>query len=154
MTVIAYKDGIIASDKQRTSGDLKYSAIKLFEMGDFVIGCAGDCINTTKFRKWFKKKYGSDIANYPFEEQSEESTLQPFEVLVVNRKTLQVVEYTQDSKLPIEVDCNFIAIGTGRDFAMAAMYLGKSAEEAVQCAIDLCPSCGLGIDIVSMKSTK
>ena len=34
------------------------------------------------------------------------------------------------------------AIGSGRDFAMAAMYLGKTARAAVELATVLCCACG------------
>ena len=40
----------------------------------------------------------------------------------------------------------FIAFGAGRDYALTAMFLGKSAIEAVQVAIQLDTSCGMGID--------
>jgi len=41
------------------------------------------------------------------------------------------------------------AIGSGRDFAMAAMYLGKTAREAVEVACALDSGCGNGIDTLA-----
>jgi len=49
------------------------------------------------------------------------------------------------------VEDAFCAMGGGRDYALAAMFLGKSALEAVQvaCALDI--TCGKGIDVLELE---
>lgn len=41
------------------------------------------------------------------------------------------------------------AIGTGRDYARAAMHLGRNAVEAVQVAILFDENCGNGVDTLT-----
>jgi hypothetical protein len=43
------------------------------------------------------------------------------------------------------------AIGSGRDFAAAAMYLGKTAREAVEVAMALTGFCGHGVDTLEFE---
>ena len=38
------------------------------------------------------------------------------------------------------------AIGNGAEFALGAMVAGKTSEEAVEIACQLCPDCGMGMD--------
>ena len=40
---------------------------------------------------------------------------------------------------------------SGMDFALAAMYLGKTAREAVEVACALSAECGLGIDTLTLE---
>jgi hypothetical protein len=44
----------------------------------------------------------------------------------------------------------FVAIGSGRDFALMAMHLGKSAFEAVRLTCELSIDCGNGIDALEL----
>jgi hypothetical protein len=44
----------------------------------------------------------------------------------------------------------FNAIGCGRDYALAAMYLGYDARKAVEVACALDNSCGNGIDTLNL----
>lgn len=45
----------------------------------------------------------------------------------------------------------FFAIGSGCDFATAAMYLGRSAEQAVRIACSFLNNCGGEIQTISLK---
>jgi ATP-dependent protease HslVU (ClpYQ) peptidase subunit len=45
----------------------------------------------------------------------------------------------------------FIAWGAGRDYALAAMHLGKNSREAVEVACALDNTCGMGIDILELS---
>lgn len=44
----------------------------------------------------------------------------------------------------------FVAMGSGRDYALAAMHLGHSAKEAVEVACALDVFCGNGIDVLEL----
>ena len=48
------------------------------------------------------------------------------------------------------IECQRYAMGHGRDFALAAMHLGKSAREAVEVACALDVFCGNGIDTLEL----
>lgn len=76
----------------------------------------------------------------------------------VNDTSSHMIEITHNKKIHIYMDGPFPAtfedgthaIGSGRDFAMAAMHLGKTAREAVEVAIALSASCGNGIDTLEI----
>ena len=44
------------------------------------------------------------------------------------------------------------AIGSGRDFALAAMHLGRSADEAVRVACEFDQCCGNGVDELRLNT--
>jgi ATP-dependent protease HslVU (ClpYQ) peptidase subunit len=68
-------------------------------------------------------------------------------VVLPSRK---VVCYGQ-GPYPLEIEDRFTAMGCGRDYALAAMYLGHDARRAVEvaCAIDV--NCGCGIDTLELE---
>ena len=60
------------------------------------------------------------------------------------------IERYERSPYPVRFEGDHFAAGCGRDFAMAAMHLGKSAREAVEVAMALDNCCGNGIDTLSL----
>ncbi len=70
----------------------------------------------------------------------------------------QVLRITSDRRIllyningwPMHFEVPRYAIGSGTDFALAAMYLGHSAVEAVEVASALCTDCGMGIDTLEL----
>ena len=70
-------------------------------------------------------------------------------VLLVIRPgpVVQVYEHTPHA---IEYEDRQAAVGSGRDFALAAMHLGKSAEEAVLVAAEFDPGTGNGVDTLTL----
>jgi ATP-dependent protease HslVU (ClpYQ) peptidase subunit len=59
-----------------------------------------------------------------------------------------ILLYAQDTRGPTHTQDAF-AVGSGSDFALAAMYLGATAEEAVELACELDIYCSL--PVVSFK---
>jgi hypothetical protein len=51
---------------------------------------------------------------------------------------------------PIKLPHQIYAIGSGADFALAAMHLGKTAVEAVELACKLSVWCGSGVDAIEL----
>jgi ATP-dependent protease HslVU (ClpYQ) peptidase subunit len=62
---------------------------------------------------------------------------------VVNRDG-SVMRY--EGAWPIPIEDRQFAMGSGRDYARAAMHLGCSAAEAVAVACEFDENCGNGID--------
>jgi ATP-dependent protease HslVU (ClpYQ) peptidase subunit len=52
---------------------------------------------------------------------------------------------------PIYYEQDCMVVGSGREYARAALHLGKTAAEAVQVAIDLDHNCGNGIDTLELQ---
>lgn len=61
------------------------------------------------------------------------------------------VLYFNSGPDPIHVLSPTFCMGSGRDFAMAAIHLGKNAIEAVEVANALSLSCGFGVDFINYK---
>jgi ATP-dependent protease HslVU (ClpYQ) peptidase subunit len=88
---------------------------------------------------WVQK--GRDPAAFPADQRNKDNW-QPMLVIEADG-TPSLYDQTP---FPIRQEQAYIAIGSGRDFAMAAMYLRKTAVEAVEVAIALNSGCGNGID--------
>lgn len=52
---------------------------------------------------------------------------------------------------PLKFPPQQFAIGSGRDFALAAMYLGCDAAGAVHVACEFDSACGNGVDVVTLQ---
>lgn len=53
--------------------------------------------------------------------------------------------------LPSPIKERFYALGSGRDFAIGAMYYGLTAEQGVRVALDYDVYTGLGVDILPFE---
>lgn len=62
-----------------------------------------------------------------------------------------IIELYERTPYPIRYEDKQFACGTGRDFALAAMFLGKNAKEAVKVACVFDPGCGNGVDELRLK---
>ncbi len=61
--------------------------------------------------------------------------------------------HTLENKLvPVRQFSKFFAIGSGRDYAMAAMHLGKSAFEAIAVAAYFDVDTGYSCDVLSLEA--
>jgi hypothetical protein len=58
-------------------------------------------------------------------------TADKFHAILIREGALFMLE---DNLIPVKHENPFFAVGSGRDFAVAAMFLGKSAAEAVRVA--------------------
>jgi ATP-dependent protease HslVU (ClpYQ) peptidase subunit len=54
----------------------------------------------------------------------------------------------ETTPFPLTIEDAKWAIGSGRDFAVMAMRLGKTAAEAVELACEFCHDCGNGVDFL------
>lgn len=143
MTVIAW-DGIsLASDRLGDQCDLSRSATKIFRFDGGLFGAAGSASKIAHMFEWLK--YGADPLTIPSSQMSDD-----YQSIMVVRNSGEVWLYAQ-SPFPYRMEDKFHAIGSGRDFAIAAMHLGKTAREAVEVASIYCLSCGNGIDELRLK---
>lgn len=122
MTTIAYKDGVIAHDGQVTAGHIIMcsNAIK----SNIVNGTAFFMAGSDSDEKQFIYAYLND------EKLPKISDLQCFIV-----RNGMVLLSSSESRIIWSCEASKIdAIGSGRDFALAAMDLGLSAKDAVEAA--------------------
>jgi ATP-dependent protease HslVU (ClpYQ) peptidase subunit len=130
-TTIAWDGRYLACDTQMTAGHRKTKcATKIWYSPDrkAYLGCAGTVSDIMKVRKWFldPKHANEETADIKGD----------MDVLIVY-ETGRVLLWTEDmSKEPVEID-DQCALGSGGDFALAAMLCGKDAGEAVIVASQL-----------------
>ena len=132
MTTIAFDGKIIAGDTLSSdSWGLKREINDKVIRGKYIlIGAAGE---SAQIRKWRNVVIDMPIKKllqhgYPDYELGKNDP----QIIVIdtNSKTC----YRHDGGLFLEVNEHFYAIGSGRDYALAAMHLGKSAINAIKVA--------------------
>lgn len=120
MTTIAWDGEFLAADTLVTTCGLPRIMDKIWRLynGD-LFGGAGDTQDILLAKEWLNK---SEEIEKPKLEES-------FRALLVTTEGLYILE----DKL-IKMPCTepFWAIGSGRDFAIAAMHLGYCAKDAIQ----------------------
>lgn len=139
MTTIAIdKDGLVAWDDRITEGN-RYKttgtpkAIKS-DIGN-IFAAAGDHIDLYAYAEWWEN--GAQEALYPFDRGIE------YRMLVLTPRDPQWVYETNNTQRANAMRVNLPhAIGSGVDFALAAMYCGCDAAKAVHVAaqFDVCTS--------------
>jgi len=151
MTVIAWDGHTLAADKLADYGGMNCTVTKIFlvhdyKVGkDFLVGVAGELSFGLQMIEWIKA--GRDPLSFPVAQTSKDDW-QPVCVIEPDSAFTLIYERTP---FPIQYEHRAFAIGSGREFARAALYLGKTAVEAVGVANALCISCGNGIDTLTFK---
>ncbi len=145
MTVIAWDGKTLAADKLCNFQNLASETIKVFKTRIGLIATSGYAAKGAEMRHWLIENEG--LPEYMPEFQKDEDKCVHVLVITPSGKILKY----ESSAFPIIVNDKFHAIGSGRDYAMAAMHLGCSAVGAVQVASIFDIGCGLGVDFVTLE---
>ena len=142
MTIIAWDGKTLAADRAATNCGYQRSVTKIFRVPGGIVGFAGDESRVMAFLEWFKT--GCDPVKFPEFQKGEDAV----GCLFVRDDGVNLA-YHRTPYPAIHTD-KFDAIGSGRDYALASMYLGHSAQRAVEVACALDNGCGNGIDTLSL----
>ena len=138
MSCVAYDGKIIAADKLSVSADMRSTATKIVRLVDGVIlAWVGESGGGLALIDWYKK--GSNPDNWPAMQKTENWT----RLIVADRNCAVTYEHEPFAQT---VEEPFMAWGSGRDFAVAAMAMGADARQAVEIANRFSLSCGGGVD--------
>ena len=144
MTVIAWDGKTLAADKRATSGGgIARSVTKIERFGESLLAITGGWDVAAEMREWFKA--GADPEKFPAKARDDVATL------IVIRSGAPIVTYSA-GPFPMPIEADFIAFGSGRDYAEAAMFLGHDAAEGVRVASHFQTDCGNGIDTLTLGS--
>jgi hypothetical protein len=136
MTTIAYAHGVLVADSQVSSADRIFRTVKILTLPDgSLFGGAGGLADILKVRAWASKGYRGDPP-----EMSDKASFECLHIKADGKLWL-----VDDDLTPMEFIGDYISIGTGSPYAMAAMYLGKSPQEAVAVAAEFDPATSLPI---------
>lgn len=146
MSVIAWDGRMLAADKRASIGSLYRKTTKIFRRNNCLVGYAGDADKAEELMAWWAA--GANPKEFP--EPCRDDSRTWASLLVVSPGGLL---HYQRTPYPVRYDSGqSMAIGSGRDFAMAAMHLGKTAAEAVDVACALDSGCGDGVDALFMDA--
>lgn len=141
MTCIAWDGQAMAADKRSSESSLVRTTTKICRAPNgALLGATGNTSMCRELRDWWIA--GAEASQWPT--NGRDSALL---VITPDSKAL----YYWDGPVPVELEDAFIAIGSGSDFATAAMYLGKSAREAVEVACRFSTCCGNGVDEIALS---
>lgn len=131
-------DGVtLAADKRVSFGTEFSTTTKIHRIDGMLVGAAGDAVLGCTCIQWVRD--GMDKSKYPDAQRAD-----PCSLLVIQPDgSIHFYGRTPD---PLIIEDRCFTMGSGGEYAHAAMYLGKTAREAVEVAIALDSACGNGID--------
>ena len=145
MTTIAYKGGIMAADKMASEGNTKHGVTtKIFKRNGYLVGFAGRSDVASLLLHWFERGAKEEEWPDPYDDDCDTA------MLVVTPKS-KILIYER-FPVPIRMENEFCAFGSGREFALAAMALGHGPEKAVEVACELDLYSGNGIDVLCLDA--
>lgn len=122
MTTVAANRFVICGDRQATDGcGRKSRCTKIFSKNKCFIGFCGSLTDGEKFRLAWPEVEGLEVD-------------EDFEALILSPKGLW---HYDSAMIPLKVEDQFYAIGSGGDLARAAMLAGATPQEAVKIAAKL-----------------
>ncbi len=138
MTVICYKDGMLASDSQVTrDGTITGTADKIFKNKQgMLLGLSGDWKDIVLVTQLFMT----------YDESMEFPNTNYEGILVYPDGEVMILE--EGVGLPLKAP--YYAVGTGADFAFGAMHAGADAIGAVEAAIMYSDDCGFPVQILRL----
>jgi 20S proteasome alpha/beta subunit len=143
MTVIAWDGKTLAADKRATfGGNLVLTTTKIFVVNDSLVAYAGNADFGAQMVAWLRDDGRPET--FPESQRDKDD----WAGLLVLRAGQPIKRYER-TPYPICFEDRCVAIGSGRDFAMAAMYLGCDARRAVEVTCALDSNCGNGIDTLT-----
>ncbi len=142
MTTIAWDGKSLAADRQATSGGggiRRVGEPKVRHVGRYIYGGMGSMDDVEQIFEWLRNGGGDPRPR--LEEGGSYG-------LAVDVGT--GIAYFVEGKTPhlLPVHEKVAAAGSGRDYALAALVLGKTAKQAIELAIKLDVFTGIGVDVV------
>jgi hypothetical protein len=147
MTVIAYKDGVMAADSLASAdGQRKglYEKIAKNSRGELA-GVAGYCSEAQRFLTVFCFGSHKDLMAFKFEEKQ-------VEAIVVLPEDARILCFDSSGKHLYNPFDSFEATGSAQALAIGAMAMGASAIEAAEVGIKYAVSCGGPVRFVHLDS--
>lgn len=152
MTVIVWDGATLASDKRATQSEMARTVTKCRVIRGHLCAVAGDWDLSQEVFEWFKR--GAKPAEIPPFFRSKEDWV-AFVVITPEKRVLKYERspYPMDFTEAVKSDGWFV-FGSGRDFAVGALAMGASPEEAVRIASKYCTTCGNGVDVLHLPKKR
>ena len=138
-TIIATKDSILCDGKVTVGARVdQLNFCKVRNIGNYLIGGAGRASSITKFFDWFATKVHAEdlqsmsdilVIDIPQDERDEE-----FTALIVTPDGRILIHEGNDVTRVLECAGDYYSIGSGSDYALAALDAGATPEAAMEVA--------------------
>jgi 20S proteasome alpha/beta subunit len=139
MTTVVYRDSVLASDSMLGSNGAGIGSVKKIwklKNGNLV-GACGTAQGSEKFISYMN----GDI--------SKPESIPALDAILID--TELKVYFCEDNLQTYEVQAPFFAVGSGSKFALGAMEMGASAEEAVRVAMKYDISSGGEVQVLKLE---
>lgn len=144
MSVIAWDGKTLAADKRASLGTLIRTTTKIARCKHGALaGYSGAAAAGEELLAWVND--GGHAADFPAARRNPQAE---FALLLLVWQSGELWLY-ENTPYPMKFPPQQFAIGSGRDFALAAMHLGRSASDAVGVACQFDSGCGNGVDTLT-----
>jgi len=143
MTVIAWDGKTLAGDKRATCAGLIRTVTKILRVGPLLVAGSGDLDMVVAGFVWVEGGRKPE----EFTAAMRDRDTSP-DILVIEEG--RVLKYER-TPYPMLFEDKLFAMGSGRDYALAAMYLGCDARKAVEVASEFDAGCGNGVDTLTLE---
>jgi ATP-dependent protease HslVU (ClpYQ) peptidase subunit len=149
MTIIAYRDGVMAADKASIANGYMNRVTKVHRLqtkrwGEVLFGACGFAAVSIAYREYLEGKRDlPKMEDYVDHGERYDNT-----ILIVAKKPRLVMSINSPFFEPVYLEDKFTAIGSGSSFVLGAMAAGVSAYQSIKLATGRVDSVGGGIDTV------
>lgn len=147
MTVIVWDGKTLAADKRCSYGGMNCTVTKITRIGALLVGGSGDVPYIQAMFDWVRR--GRSVDDFPADQRTKDDW-QPIIVVEPDGRAMMY----ERTPYPVRYDDIQMVIGSGREYARAALYMGATAAEAVAVASALDVNCGNGIDTLRIENTE
>lgn len=144
MTTIAWDGKTLAADKQATSGNLMHTVTKIFKHPSGLYGVTGHLSHGLTVINWITGTNPHPIA-YPANPSNDDYG---YVIHINNQREIWCYE---GHPTPCKFEDKFYAVGSGREFATAAMHCGQTAQQAIVIASIFNSGTGQGVDSLTLE---
>lgn len=144
MTCIAWDGKALAADKRSTNSGLARTVTKITRVGKSLVGCAGEAAQGEEMVAWLRR--GAKVGDFHESQRDKDDWAS---MLVIRPGGF--IDLYERTPYPTRYEDTIFAIGSGRDFALAAMFLGKCASVAVEIASVFDAGSGNGVDVLVLR---
>jgi len=127
MTIIAYRDGVLAADTQATQGESHRGAsiTKIAKRGTVLAAAAGAMPGALRFLDWFRSGMPGDTPDLGDDKNAAHGF-----IYTPGHPILRLTIHGWE-----RYEAEYDAHGCGADYALGAMAMGATAEEAVRATL-------------------
>lgn len=138
-TIIATKTKILSDGKTTVGSRVDdYDFKKVRKIGDYLVGGAGRLTSILTFFSWFEQNLQCQAAQEAIPglmiQSDPDKDDEDFVALVVHPDGKIFIHEGADPRRAFPIDREYTAVGSGADFALAAMDAGATPEEAMEVA--------------------